>query len=97
MSVVTVTALFATHAPSSSWIKRIEPTRAAALVRRARRPRRSSAVQMSAAMMNKASSKCADSRKWLTSVRSARPDWTMYQPSAPWNPTSASSANSRHP
>ena len=45
--------------------------------------RRSSATQISAPMMASASSRCADRRKWLTSVRCSRPDMTMYQPSAP--------------
>jgi hypothetical protein len=48
-------------------------------------------------MMAKASSKCALRRKWLTSVRSARPDITMYQPSAPCAAPSSSSANSFQP
>ena len=52
--------------------------------------RRSSAVQTSPASRNKAVSRCAERRKWLTSVRFTSPDWTMYQPSAPWKPTSSS-------
>ena len=70
----------ATQAPSSSWTNRMATAsrrrrgqaRRARLRRRASR-RRSSAVQISAARMTSASSRCADRRKWLTSVRSARP------------------------
>ncbi len=39
--------------------------------------------------MAKAVSRCSARRYWLTSMRSTRPDFTMYQPMAPCRPPSA--------
>ncbi len=50
----------------------------------------SSASQTSSDSSANAVSRCSARRYWLTSMRSTRPDFTMYQPMAPCTPPSAS-------
>ena len=52
------------------------------------------ATTIVAVKIRQASSRCVASRYWLTSVRSARPDATIHQPTAPCRPPSASSPTS---
>ena len=59
--------------------------------------RRSSAVQISAPIRNRAISRWADRRYGLTSVRPSSPDMTMNQPIAPCAPPRRNSAASRQP
>ena len=60
-------------------------------------PEVKSAVQTSTARIRNAVNKWVASRKWLTSVRSVKPETTIHQPIAPCMPPSTSNATSRPP
>ena len=79
------------HEPDDQRRRRCDPGGRSRLALRRRCAAATAPSTSGRAKIRMASDRCSASRYWLTSMRSARPERTMYQPIAPCRPPSANS------